>query len=230
MIATSARVVSLVASGEGGKLAGNDGNRALVDIHERLQSGVARRGARRAVALVRTVSDVHWELKTAAETGAKQPSVVQIVGHGQPGVLLLEQYWTGEYQRGSGSLFCALDSNPHCYGALRDVVTSPTEVWLLGCDLGRAFEAGPGGTPRPVRSGPVLLFSLEQMWQTSVWASNGRIRGEHFDDDGVFRGPLVRFDGTLRAQGGEVEPASPRSARSGGVKIFKEFWPPSPRR
>ena len=216
-MATTKKVASIIACGEGGTLLGRNGNHALRNIHDHIVKGGA---GHQPVALVPTIPCLAAALMAAAEAGP--PDLVQIIGHARPGVLLLEQYWTKAYRKTDRTIYCAVDSSPHFYEALRGTVCPPTEVWLLGCDLGAKWE-GPPGDDAPPASAAVLLFALGQLWGTRVWASKGTVNVGQFDEAGVYEGPLVGLEETRYFEAG-VSNESGRE-RTGGVRILEDFWP-----
>ncbi len=97
--------------------------------------------------------------------------VLQIVGHGLPGVLLLGAGWNptlvlkGDEAR--------LDSNPYAYQLL-DVTPLPKEIWLLGCDLGYGQPA------TTVQDGCTLLYALARMWKIPVKGPSALISSTDF--------------------------------------------------
>lgn len=117
------------------------------------------------------------------------PELIQIIGHGSPGMLSLGRYWTHHYaSRGRNRSIYVLDSSPYTYGVLDGKVDSSTCVYLIGCALGEESN-----TVRPyVADGPSLLFDLARMWSCEVSAPVRLITPDDFDPNtGVFNDEKV---------------------------------------
>lgn len=85
-----------------------------------------------------------------------RPELIQIIGHGEPGVVALASAWLDDAnQLHNGDM---LDSDPHAYAPLKGKVVHPTKVWLLGCGVGS------GASKTMVANGPTLVFDLCQLW------------------------------------------------------------------
>jgi hypothetical protein len=136
--------------------------------------------------------------------------ILQIVGHGSAGMLALGYQWTKTYSEGPAGPVYVLDSDPHSYGMLADLVTAPTEVWFLGCVVAT------GASGSAVASGRVLLYDFADMWSTTVKAPTGLIDGTQFAR-GVFAGSLVDHTGAVT--NGAVGPIVPTPVESPGVTV-----------
>lgn len=129
-----------------------------------------------------------------------RPDLIQIIGHGMPGVLLLGYSWmqAGRMTGTADGKVYLLNSNPDWYGLLDGCVRKETKVWLLGCDVG-----GIGGRGAEVADGPTLLFDLAQMWACEVSAPEDIVDVRSDFVGGVYS--HVRR--LVRARGLEVFPA-----------------------
>lgn len=108
-----------------------------------------------------------------------RPDLLQIIGHGLPGMLLLGKTWTDVRYKDGGHVY-ALDSNVWHYGALSDDIGPPTSVLLLGCAVGDAQAI-------TASDGPTLLFDLSHMWRCAVSAPVGFVKvAELKEGDGIY--------------------------------------------
>jgi hypothetical protein len=103
--------------------------------------------------------------------------VVQIIGHGSPGLLSLGRTWTHTY-KGTEGTYC-LDSDPYAYGLLDHTVPAGCTVSLIGCSVGEDR----GDLPN---DGPTLIFDLARLWSATVGGAVGYVGPEDFDVDGKF--------------------------------------------
>jgi hypothetical protein len=110
------------------------------------------------------------------------PEVIQIVGHGAPGMLALGYYWDSKYTDNDQGPFYLLDSNPYAYGILERFVRSPTRVILVGCNVGSNHNS------RLVARGSSLIFDLHAMWGCDVLAADDLVGPENFSEDGRYNG------------------------------------------
>lgn len=92
------------------------------------------------------------------------PELVQIIGHGSPGALLLGGSWPIERVRRRDARY-ELNSNLDDYLVLQGCVAPETSVWLLGCAVGPVAEEGSVG------DGPTLLFDLVRLWRCKAVAA-----------------------------------------------------------
>lgn len=136
------------------------------------------------------------------ERGA--PALVQIVGHGQIGILFLGDTWTNGEQDSYGRL----DSNGHTHNVLANKVDPDTLVWLLGCDVGVTDDVGNSG----VADGPTLLFDLCRVWMCAVSAPVTMVMPLDDFADGIYK-HTVRL---VTAKGLSVRP--PARARDAALK------------
>jgi hypothetical protein len=129
------------------------------------------------------------------EDDESRPAIVQFIGHGDAGVLYFDREPPID-AAGPPKEFHYLDSTPRGYVALKDLIKAPTEVFLIGCNVGLDVRH------KSVESdGPTLLFALSQMWETHVWASRGDVSVRDFDPDtGLFEGTLVNSRGNVRRE------------------------------
>jgi hypothetical protein len=112
--------------------------------------------------------------------GREQPTrddIVQIVGHGSPGILSLGRVWTDKYD-GDEGVYC-LDSDPYTYGRLDGCVPPGCTVWLIGCSVGEDRD-------ELSYDGPTLVFGLSRMWSAVVGGAVGYVGPDDFDRDGRF--------------------------------------------
>ncbi len=143
-----------------------------------------------------TVRDVAEVLEDDLASGTP-PSLVQIIGHGRPGILFLGATWTGVASRADGAH--VIECNLNRYGLLADWVKRGTTVWLLGCEVGALADPL---SPK-VEDGPTLLFALSRMWGTEVAAPDHMVLPGDFSD-GVYK----HRDFLQRAHGLRVELAA----------------------
>lgn len=181
------RVLSIVAWHPNHKKApdpppGPDGNRALNLILAKLQSAPST--ITHVVSKASHVRDIALELGSATEPY----DLVQIIGHGSPGRVLLGHYWN-QPERDEGLGHSVLDSSPASYGVLNETLAMAPTVLLLGCSV---------GSPAPsafVARARALLFDLEDMSGCNIYAADGDVNAESFDDDGLFVHALVGSNG-----------------------------------
>lgn len=108
------------------------------------------------------------------------PELVQIIGHGIPGLLLLGQSWPLHELRLPTAARYSLDSDPDNHVILQGRVAPSTRVWLLGCGVGMSAASG------RVSDGPTLLFHLLRLWRCAeVSAPVDLVIDEDFRD-GVY--------------------------------------------
>lgn len=105
------------------------------------------------------------------------PDLVQILGHGRPGILFLAASWTGSLHGPKGTY--VLDGNPYDYGVLDKCVRAPTHVYLLGCEVGTMARTS------EVADGVSLLFDLSRMWECKVSAPEDLVMPDDFEE-GVY--------------------------------------------
>jgi len=117
-----------------------------------------------------------------------QPEVIQIIGHGSPGMLSLGYFWDSKYTDGDWGPFYLLDSNPYAYGVLMYDVKPPTRVLLAGCDL-TADRASP-----MIADGRALVTDLHAMWGCDVLAADDLVGPENFES-GMFVGSMRGYVG-----------------------------------
>lgn len=103
--------------------------------------------------------------------------VVQIVGHGTPGILALGRAWTQDY-KGDEGVYC-LDSNPFTYDLLDHLVPPGCVVLLVGCSVGEDRGKLPN-------DGATLMFDLSRLWSTTVAGVVGYVGPDDFDPTGKF--------------------------------------------
>ena len=165
----------------------SDGNVAIDAIVEMMTSGSVTRGYDTRVERATYVRDIALSLRALKNEG-RTPDIIQIIGHGTAGRLELGGYWTQsalDPRLGPA----VLDSNPDSYGMLVDAISSPSRVFLLGCNV---------GSKAPnlyVASGRALLFDIEDMTGAHVYASDGLVYPELFDDGFLYQGSLVTSNG-----------------------------------
>lgn len=118
------------------------------------------------------------------------PDIVQIIGHGRPGILFLAASWTHSLHGEKGTY--VLDGNPYDYGVLDKCVRAPTHVYLLGCEVGTMTKTS------EVADGTTLLFDLCRMWGCKVSAPEDLVMPGDFKE-GVYsrRGSLVTAEGLI---------------------------------
>ena len=121
----------------------------------------------------------------------RTPHIVQIVGHGIPGIVFLGASWKGvPYGPDDYTRVHALDSNIWYYDMLRDaweignaqgtelpVYQPPKRVLLLGCAVGDE------GLVNSV-DGPTLLFDLSHLWQCPVSGPTSEVYSTDFKVEG----------------------------------------------
>lgn len=110
--------------------------------------------------------------------GGFVPDIVQIVGHGDPGRLMLAIRSQDEFdQKG----YYVISSDESSFRPLEDVNPPPSRlVLLLGCSVG-------GAASGYHHDGPTLLFGLARLWGCRVGAPVDAIEGDDFDDEGIFK-------------------------------------------
>ncbi|HET7505851.1 MAG TPA: hypothetical protein VFK02_32755 [Kofleriaceae bacterium] len=156
-----------------------DGNLALEAFDELFTSSV-KNDPKKETRYERTAS-----LLAIARSLSKlrhRPEVIQIVGHGAPGMLALGYYWDSKYTDTDQGPFYLLDSNPYAYGILEPFVRPPTRVILAGCNVGSNHSS------RLVARGSSLIFDLHAMWGCDVLAADGLVGPENFAADGRYIG------------------------------------------
>ncbi len=92
------------------------------------------------------------------------PALVQIIGHGSPGVLLLGEAWRPRCDQLPSGAKLYLNSNLSRYQVLDGCVARRTTVLLLGCAVGAPAE-------KELSDGPTLLFDLVRMWRCEAVAA-----------------------------------------------------------
>lgn len=113
----------------------------------------------------------------------RRPDLVQIIGHGQPGMLSLGYHFTGRFNDGPRGPYYVLDSDPNVYAVLDEPMKADAEVLLLGCSVGDGSVG-----PQPlVADGATLVFDLGRMWKCRVSAPAELISAADFDDQGNFK-------------------------------------------
>lgn len=137
------------------------------------------------------IQEIPKILAQAAVGRTDKPELIQIIGHGESGILSLGGHWTQQRTAktaGGGIVHYILDSDPYAYQVLLHSVAPPTKVWLLGCQVGGSL---PGST---VADGPTLLFNLAQLWSCEVSAPVVSVNPlEDFDGGGRYRYPDERM-------------------------------------
>jgi hypothetical protein len=129
-----------------------------------------------------SVEELAGILRTVTDDPKHRPDLVQIVGHGLPGMLSLGYHWTGKYNDGPRGPHYVLDSDPNVYGVLDKPMKPDAEVLLLGCAVGEGDEG-----PQPLMAnGAALIFDLAQMWNCRVSAPAEWISAADFESDGTF--------------------------------------------
>lgn len=172
-----ASTLTIVASPPGGGDGKDDP--AIKDILDLLEPATAVPANDHLLARASSIEDVVHILTTAAVVGAP-PRLIQLVGHGSPGILWLGRPWDMRYAAGPQGPVFMLDSSPYFYGILRGKVPAATqEVRVLGCAVGDAKAA-------TATDGPTLLFDLAHMWGCDVSAPTAIIGRANFDAAGVF--------------------------------------------
>lgn len=180
-------VLSIIAAPpSGGDITTADGNVAIETIVEMMTTR-SPPGYKTQVARATYVRDIAVTLRELRARG-EVPDIIQIIGHGSAGRLELGNYWS-RTQVDPRLGPAVLDSNPDSYGMLRDVIAAPTRVFLLGCSVGSGTPAG------YVASGKALLFVIEDMTGADVYAADGNVYPELFEDGFLYRGPLVTSSG-----------------------------------
>jgi hypothetical protein len=112
----------------------------------------------------------------------EQPDLIQIIGHGQPGMLSLGYHWTRQGKDTRGLTY-VLDSDPDVYGVLDKPIKPDAHVWLLGCAVGDDED----DRLHPlIADGATFIFALAQMWECTVGAPIDPISVDDFDDKGIF--------------------------------------------
>jgi hypothetical protein len=115
--------------------------------------------------------------------------LIQIIGHGCPGILSLGYYWSRVYQT-EGYEAQLLDSNPYAYQAVKGAFqVEPRQVFLVGCRVGSNQQ-----TPLVAR-GKTLLTDLHHLWGVEVFGAVGSVE-PHMFDRGIYVGPLQARDGS----------------------------------
>jgi len=140
-----------------------------------------------------SVEEVGMVLEDACASDNTKPDLVQIIGHGQPGMLSLGYHFTGRYSEGPRGPYYVLDSDPDVYAVLDVPMKPDAEVVLLGCSVA---EGSVGPQPL-VADGATLVFDLAQMWNCRVSAPTELISADDFDAQGIFkdRGRLLSVKG-----------------------------------
>jgi hypothetical protein len=120
-----------------------------------------------------------------ADHGGDKLDLIQVVGHGNTGVLLLGDFWMLSDPAIAGHrnpmLWYSIDSDLNYSSILRDAVGENKEVWLLGCSVGDA------ASHESIADGPTTVFSLTRAWRCHVGAPWDLIGPENFDDSGMFK-------------------------------------------
>jgi hypothetical protein len=106
----------------------------------------------------------------------KPTGLVQIVGHGLPGVLKLGSGWT--VPAGSGAIY-RIDADINRYGLLKGRICSSKQVRLLGCETGKEADD-------TVEDGPTLIFTFARLWRAEVAAPDVSFNECDFDEHGIF--------------------------------------------
>ncbi len=150
-------------------------------------------------------------------------SIVQIIGHGAPGLVYVGRTEAGAYetttevQVGNATDTVTnhhvLDSNPYVYAALSfwvDLLPAKAEVWLIGCSVGED-----PATTGLVEDGPTLLFDLAHTWNRTVRASTGIVTVNDLDETtskfkDATRLVSVERSPTANTPPGPVGPTGPR--------------------
>jgi hypothetical protein len=137
-----------------------------------------------------TVRGVASRIEAANEGGDVE--LVQIIGHGGPGILSLGSVWAHTYKepRPFGSAY-VIDSNPYEYSMLEPFVGPKTRIALIGCWVG-----DDDGPRTQIPDGTTLLFDLARMLGSPVMAALCTVQPRDFVD-GLFRGPMRVSDGTF---------------------------------
>lgn len=136
-------------------------------------------------------------LKRDLRVHADPPELVQVIGHGRPGILFLGATWTRtpSDERGTYVLECNLNK----YNVLSEGVRPNTRVFLLGCNVGVVSELKSLG----VADGPALLFALHRMWGAEVSAPYHMVTPDDFEN-GVYKFP----DCLVTARGLRIDDAT----------------------
>lgn len=134
-----------------------------------------------------TVAGLGNVLKRDLLKNEAPPELVQIIGHGRPGMLFLGATWTMTF--GDKLRSFVLQCNLREYGLLRELVMPGTTVVLLGCRIGLVTT----GRSLEIADGPALLFALHRLWGVEVSAPNHMVIPDDFVN-GIYRYPdyLVR--------------------------------------
>jgi hypothetical protein len=142
-----------------------------------------------------SVEQLAGVLRKVSAVPEERPDLIEIVGHGQAGLLSLGFHFTSRYSEKRRGPYYVLDSNPNVYGVLNKPMKPSAEVRLLGCSV-----ADTGDGPRTmVADGATLIFDLARMWRCKVSAPAGVISADDFGLDGTFARPadLLLVDGNL---------------------------------
>lgn len=130
-------------------------------------------------------SSIQEVVKILADHGGGDVDLVQIVGHGNTGVLMLGEFWMlsdpAIASQRNPKLWYSIDENLNYSSILRGAVGQDKEVWLLGCSVGDAHDH------ESIADGPTTVFSLTRAWRCRVGAPWDIIGPENFDDAGIFK-------------------------------------------
>lgn len=184
-------VLTILAQPAGGdsKVVSDDGNLAVIETKEMMANAIASRKLEYEAVLERAtyVQDIALILDRYKREKI-EPDIIQVLGHSSPGRLQLGEYWSSsaaDPARGP----TVLDSSPHSYGLLDQLISDNTRILLLGCYVGAAAPRG------YIASGRALMFDIEDMTGASVYAADNLVRPTDFEDDFLFRGSLVMSNG-----------------------------------
>lgn len=174
------RVITIVAVNPHKAPGSNDeGDPTITQLMEIL-------GPRAPIERAASVQEIRRIISKDNETHPNDPpELIQIIGHGEPGVLTLGAHWIRKrsMQVDNRTVVLVLDSDPEFYGILVNMVAKSTKVWLLGCNVGATLQ---GST---VANGPTLVFDLGQLWSCEVSAPVIEVVPQDFDDQGRYAHP-----------------------------------------
>lgn len=154
--------------------AGGDGQ-----LQSMLDALAARPDPAHVVLRAASVQELRRALERGRELLGGPPALIQLIGHGAPGVLKLGHgAWPDPPARAGISY--VLDSDPRSFGPLRGQVAPPSRVLLLGCVVGSVDAS-------TAANGATLLFALAQMWDCEVAAPVDWVTARDLDARGCYR-------------------------------------------
>lgn len=152
------------------------------------------------------------------------PQIIQIIGHGGPGMLSLGYRWKKPEcsRERDPEDFYYLDSSPVTYGKLVGWVSpQKTKVLLLCCNVDKSARTDKAHGYIPDLE--TLAFVMSRMWKsTPVGVSQFLIDSDHFDPDGAYKFcKKLAFSDGIKVSDPEdrIPPPIPISVLSEGEKI-----------